>query len=234
MGCLSDKSNLINDSSNMENYESYPEPNSTTFDLIYYKLGWKTKPDICTFQKIDEETLDKELISNSNDLFANSQIEEIKLVPQNEILDNNINPTNSNFFNFYKNTSSLYATGYTSPGLNQYGYDEDLGFSIIPALNVCSIFNDKHEPRPVIATIGFPETLKDKIKNEAGGVPSLTSKIVENVEFYSPSLPEQQIIVDVLSDADDELSLLKQQLENYKKQKQGLMQKLLTGQWRVK
>ena len=70
-----------------------------------------------------------------------------------------------------------------------------------------------------------------KIKNEAGGVPSLTSKIVENVEFYSPSLPEQQIIVDVLSDADDELSLLKQQLENYKKQKQGLMQKLLTGQW---
>lgn len=73
-----------------------------------------------------------------------------------------------------------------------------------------------------------------KIKNEAGGVPSLTSKIVENVEFYSPSLPEQQIIVDVLSDADDELSLLKQQLENYKKQKQGLMQKLLTGQWRVK
>lgn len=73
-----------------------------------------------------------------------------------------------------------------------------------------------------------------KIKNEAGGVPSLTSKIVENVEFYSPSLPEQQIIVDVLSNADDELSLLKQQLENYKKQKQGLMQKLLTGQWRVK
>lgn len=73
-----------------------------------------------------------------------------------------------------------------------------------------------------------------KIKNEAGGVPSLTSKIVENVEFYSPSLPEQQIIVDVLSNADDEISLLKQQLENYKKQKQGLMQKLLTGQWRVK
>ena len=73
-----------------------------------------------------------------------------------------------------------------------------------------------------------------KIKNEAGGVPSLTSKIVENVEFYSPSLPEQQIIVDVLSNADEEIFLLKQQLENYKKQKQGLMQKLLTGQWRVK
>ena len=73
-----------------------------------------------------------------------------------------------------------------------------------------------------------------KIKNEAGGVPSLTSKIVENVEFYKPSLPEQQIIVDVLSNADEEISLLKQQLENYKKQKQGLMQKLFTGQWRVK
>ena len=51
---------------------------------------------------------------------------------------------------------------------------------------------------------------------------------------FLPSYPEQKVIADVLSAIDDELALLKQQLENYKKQKQGLMQKLLTGQWRVK
>ena len=48
------------------------------------------------------------LRKSKNQLFGNMKKtnQEIKLVPQNEILDNNINPTNSNFFNFYKNTSN--------------------------------------------------------------------------------------------------------------------------------
>lgn len=70
--------------------------------------------------------------------------------------------------------------------------------------------------------------------SEASGVPSLTSKIIENIEFNCPPLSEQQTIADLLSNFDKELSLLKQQLALYKKQKQGLMQKLLTGEWRVK
>ena len=73
-----------------------------------------------------------------------------------------------------------------------------------------------------------------KSLNEASGVPSLTSKIIESIFISIPSLREQKAIAELLSTADNELNLLKQQLENYKKQKQGLMQKLLTGQWRVK
>lgn len=49
-----------------------------------------------------------------------------------------------------------------------------------------------------------------------------------------PSLEEQKKYAVYFKLLDEEISLLKQQLENYKKQKQGLMQKLLTGQWRVK
>lgn len=49
-----------------------------------------------------------------------------------------------------------------------------------------------------------------------------------------PSLEEQKKYAVYFKSLDEEISLLKQQLENYKKQKQGLMQKLLTGQWRVK
>ena len=82
MGCLSDKKNIVNDSLEIDNCESYPEPNGITFDLIFYKLGWKSKPNICIFQKIDEETLDKYNIISTNDLFHTSQIEEMKLVPQ--------------------------------------------------------------------------------------------------------------------------------------------------------
>ena len=54
------------------------------------------------------------------------------------------------------------------------------------------------------------------------------------VQVCLPSLQEQNVIADILSNAEKEISILKQQLKNYKKQKQGLMQKLLTGQWRVK
>ena len=82
MGCLSDKKNLESDSLEIDNYESYPEPDGSTFDLIFYKLGWKSKPNICIYQKIDEETLDKYNITCTNDLFQISQIEEMKLVPQ--------------------------------------------------------------------------------------------------------------------------------------------------------
>ena len=48
-----------------------------------------------------------------------------------------------------------------------------------------------------------------------------------------PSLAEQKRIVAVLSEADREIELLKQQLETLKEQKKGLMQKLLTGEIRT-
>ena len=82
MGCLSDKNNPTTNSLQTDNYESYTEPNNITFDLIFYKLGWKSKPNICIYQKIDEETLEKNEISNISDLLQQSQIEQIKLVPQ--------------------------------------------------------------------------------------------------------------------------------------------------------
>lgn len=49
-----------------------------------------------------------------------------------------------------------------------------------------------------------------------------------------PSFLEQQKIAEVLSLADDELNLLKKELEELKQQKKGLMQKLLMGEVRVK
>ena len=62
----------------------------------------------------------------------------------------------------------------------------------------------------------------------------ISAESIGRLTVFLPSYPEQKAIADVLSAIDDELFLLKQQLENYKRQKQGLMQKLLTGQWRVK
>ena len=48
------------------------------------------------------------------------------------------------------------------------------------------------------------------------------------------SISEQKEIADTLSSAQHEIDLLKQLAEKYKTQKRGLMQKMHTGEWRVK
>ena len=88
---------------------------------------------------------------------------------------------------YIKNTSSIYEQGYSSPDFGTIGSDDTLGFSIIPALKICSILNDKHEARPIIASIGLPPELKTKITNEAGGYH------VEFEEFSSIEKMEERI-----------------------------------------
>lgn len=63
---------------------------------------------------------------------------------------------------------------------------------------------------------------------------------ITNKKFLSAKLrlpigvKEQKKIAQFVQTTKKEMAVLQEILENYKKQKQGLMQKLLTGQWRVK
>ena len=63
---------------------------------------------------------------------------------------------------------------------------------------------------------------------------NLSKGDITKFKIKLPSLPEQQKIAEVLSLADDEINLLKNELEELKLQKKALMQKLLTGEVRVK
>lgn len=63
---------------------------------------------------------------------------------------------------------------------------------------------------------------------------SLNFKDMKTISIKLPNLKEQQKIAEVLTACDDEINLLNLKLENLKKQKQGLMQKLLSGKVRVK
>ena len=56
----------------------------------------------------------------------------------------------------------------------------------------------------------------------------------QDIDIKLPNLKEQQKIAEVLTACDDEINLLNLKLENLKKQKQGLMQKLLSGKVKVK
>jgi type I restriction enzyme S subunit len=63
---------------------------------------------------------------------------------------------------------------------------------------------------------------------------SLRWKEFSRIHIPLPPLDEQQQISTVLDEAKQEINLLKAKAEALKAQKRGLMQKLLTGQWRLK
>lgn len=67
-----------------------------------------------------------------------------------------------------------------------------------------------------------------------GGQPHVYARDLKNIAIPLPSLPEQKRIAHTLNTARREIDLLKQLAEKYKTQKRGLMQKMLTGEWRVK
>lgn len=64
--------------------------------------------------------------------------------------------------------------------------------------------------------------------------PKLAIEQIKQFDFFLPTLPEQKIIAQVLSAADKEIDLLKQEIEFQKQKKKALAQQLLFGKARVK
>ena len=71
-------------------------------------------------------------------------------------------------------------------------------------------------------------------KYRQGGQPNLSAKIIKSIKLRLPSLPEQKRIANILDTAKQEVEFLNQLTEQYRTQKRGLMQKLLTGKWRIR
>ena len=63
--------------------------------------------------------------------------------------------------------------------------------------------------------------------------PNIDKKSIGKIPVLIPNLEEQKYIVDILSNIDREIHLLGEQNTYLQKQKKGLMQKLLTGEWPV-
>lgn len=63
---------------------------------------------------------------------------------------------------------------------------------------------------------------------------NLKYKHFKQIKVTIPDIEEQRAIAKVLKGCDVEINLLKSQANSFRRQKSGLMQKLLTGAWRVK
>jgi len=77
---------------------------------------------------------------------------------------------------------------------------------------------------------------RERIRRSAQGSVRETVSFADfgAIPFPIPPLEQQQNIAEVLNTAQQEINLLKKLADSYRKQKCGLMQKLLTGKWRVK
>lgn len=66
------------------------------------------------------------------------------------------------------------------------------------------------------------------------GLPNIQKKSLEKFEVHYPDKEAEQVrIAEILNTAKREIDLLKKLAESYRIQKRGLMQKLLSGEWRV-
>jgi len=69
---------------------------------------------------------------------------------------------------------------------------------------------------------------------QGDGFPSIKTSEVSSLKILLPPLEEQKAIAEALTKSQQEIDLLKQLADKYKTQKRGLMQKMLTGEWRVR
>ena len=77
--------------------------------------------------------------------------------------------------------------------------------------------------------------IKKKIATYAQGttIIHLYGKDIKPIKIKIPTINEQNLIINIIKNADEEINLLNKQLELYTEQKKGLMQNLLTGKVRV-
>lgn len=100
-----------------------------------------------------------------------------------------------------------------------------MSFSIAKSVN----------PDFLLEAISTKKYLREKSVYANGtGQKELSENVFLNFDVKLPSLKVQNEIMEIVNLQKSEISLLKKQLEQYKLQKQGLMQKLLTGEWRIK
>lgn len=99
--------------------------------------------------------------------------------------------------------------------------------------NVCGTAKAKEKNVNLYYAMSFLNHVSKKYVSYVGN-PKLMNGVFAIIPLILPDIEIQNKVAAILSTADDEINLLNQKLEALKEQKKGLMQKLLTGQIRVK
>jgi type I restriction enzyme S subunit len=163
-------------------------------------------------------------------------------VRQNEFFNRLVASENIGGYFLVKRGEFCYNKSYT----NDYAWGatkrlKDFEKAVVTTLYICFRIKDEARHSGDFLEQLFEACLLDrgltKIAHEGGrahGLLNVTPFDFFNLKVTIPTYAEQVAIAKVLQTADREIDLLKKQLDALKRQKHGLMQKLLTGQIRVK
>ena len=78
MGCTAkEPQEIIQKQQDTIEYEPYTKNDTKELNIILYRLDWKTRPEICFFQKLEEKMIDKEEYPNIDDIIEAAQFEEL-------------------------------------------------------------------------------------------------------------------------------------------------------------
>lgn len=128
-----------------------------------------------------------------------------------------------------------YATNHIEEGSIGYQDMYDKGL-VSPMYTVFKTDNsvDDHYLYKVFKSITYLHIFQINTSSSVDRRGSLRWNEFAKLPIPLPPLEEQKQIAETLDTARQEIDLLKRQAEAYRRQKRGLMQKLLTGAWRVK
>ncbi|QHS61067.1 restriction endonuclease subunit S [Chitinophaga agri] len=203
--------------------------------LLRPKTGWKEKK----LSEIFERVIRRNTVANNNVVTISArrgfvkQNDFFKKIVASDILDN--------YFLIHKGEFSYnksYSNGYDWGAIKRLNnFDE----AVVTTLYICFRIKNENVHSGDFFEFFFDACLLDrglsKIAHEGGrahGLLNVTPKDFFSLNVCVPNYNEQLRIFNILSVAKSELSLYEQKLATLQRQKKGLMQKLFTGEVRVK
>jgi len=183
-------------------------------EIIQYKNGGSFESEVVDNGKYYLITL------NSIDINGNMKLE------HKTINSNNNSLKKDDLIMILSDVAHGYFLGLTNiiPEDNKYILNQRVG-ALKPNNNTNSIFLSK--------LINLNQRYFKK-HGQGSSQQNLSKGDILKFKLKLPSLQEQQKIAEILTNADKEIDLLKDEIQELRKQKKGLMQKLLTGMIRVK
>lgn len=95
-----------------------------------------------------------------------------------------------------------------------------------------TVVSSRHNPY-FLAYILIPIMKDLAIQAQGTSIKGVTTEDIQRIAIPTPSVDEQNAIVNILANMDSEIETLERKLEKYRQVKQGMMQQLLTGKIRL-
>jgi len=171
-----------------------------------------------------------EKLSNISKIKKGQQLNKIDLIENAKYpaINGGINPSGyTDNYNTDENTITL------SEGGNSCGYVNYITTKFWSGGHCYSLLNVKINVYFLYQYLKFNELNIMRLR-VGSGLPNIQKGDIESFKINVPPLQEQQKIAQLLTTADKEIELLKEELDTLKEQKRGLMQRLLSGVVRVK